>query len=47
LENLNERSLARPRPRWDDYIKIDVKEKKGGQGFDWIYLAEDGDKWRE
>jgi hypothetical protein len=37
--------LGRPRRRWVDYIKIDLREIGGG-GMDWIYLAQDRDQWR-
>jgi len=30
--------------RWEDNIKMDLEEKYGGM--DWIYLAEDRDRWR-
>jgi hypothetical protein len=32
------RSLGRPRPRWVDIIKIDLREI-GWSGMDWIVLA--------
>jgi hypothetical protein len=31
--------------RWEDTIKVDVKEI-GWKSVDWVYLAEDGDNWR-
>jgi hypothetical protein len=34
------RSLARPRRRWVDDIKIDLREK-GWNGVDWIDMAQD------
>ena len=37
--------LGRHRHRWEDNIKIDVKEVRCG-GMDWIELAEDRDRWR-
>jgi hypothetical protein len=37
--------LGRPRRRWVDNIKIDPKEI-GWSDKDWIYLAQDGDKWK-
>jgi hypothetical protein len=43
LENLKVAPLARPRRRWDDNIKIDIKGK-GRPRFDRIYLAQDKDK---
>jgi hypothetical protein len=39
------RALGRPRSRWVDNIKIDLREI-GWNGVDWIDLAEDGDQWR-
>ena len=38
--------LGRPRRRWEDNIKTDLQEM-GCWGMDWIYLAQDGDSWRE
>jgi hypothetical protein len=39
------RPLGRPRRRWVDNIKTDLREI-GWTGMDWIDLAEDGDQWR-
>jgi len=39
------RPLARPRRRWEDNIKMDLKEMGCG-GMDWIGLAQDRDRWR-
>jgi hypothetical protein len=39
------RPLGRPRRRWVDNIKIDVREI-GWDGMDWIELAQDKDQWR-
>jgi len=39
------RSLGRPRPRWEDNIKMDLQEMECGF-MDWIDLAEDRDSWR-
>jgi hypothetical protein len=39
------RSLGRPKRRWVDNIKIDLREI-GWDGMDWIYLAQDRDQWR-
>jgi hypothetical protein len=36
-----ERSFGRPRYRWEDNIKMDVKEI-GWEGVDWIQLAKVG-----
>ena len=39
------RPLGRPRRRWEDNIKMDLREVGGGGG-DWMELAEDRDRWR-
>ena len=39
------RSLGRPRRRWEDNIKVDLKEVGGGCG-DWMELAQDREWWR-
>jgi hypothetical protein len=39
------RPLGRPRRRWVDSIKIDVREI-GWNGMDWMELAQDRDHWR-
>jgi hypothetical protein len=39
------RPLGRPRRRWVDNIKIDLREI-GWDGIDWIDLAQDRDQWR-
>ena len=39
-------SLGRPRHRWEDNIKMDLREVVCDPG-DWIYLAEDRDQWRD
>jgi hypothetical protein len=39
------RLLGRPRHRWVDNIKMDLREI-GWDGMDWIYLAQDKDQWR-
>ena len=38
------RPLGKQRPRWEGNIKMDVKEI-GLHGMDWIYLAQDRDRW--
>jgi hypothetical protein len=41
------RPLGRPRHRWEDNIKMDLREVGwGGGGMDWISLALDRDRWR-
>jgi hypothetical protein len=45
LEKLEGRiPLGKPRCRWDDNIKIDLREV-GWRGMDWIDLAQDRNRW--
>jgi hypothetical protein len=39
------RPLERPRRRWEDGTKMDLRRLVGG-GVEWIYLAQDRDRWR-
>jgi hypothetical protein len=39
------RPLGRPRHRWEDNIKMDLREVGWG-GMDWINMAQDRDRWR-
>jgi hypothetical protein len=39
------RPLGRPRRKWEDNIKMDLKEVGWG-GMDWIDMAQDTDSWR-
>jgi hypothetical protein len=39
------RPLERPRRRWVDNIKMNLKETEW-DGMDWIHLAQDRDQWR-
>jgi hypothetical protein len=39
------RPLERPRRRWEDGIKMDLREIGWG-GVEWIQLAQDRDRWR-
>jgi hypothetical protein len=39
------RPLGRPKCRWEDSIKMDLREIGWG-GMDWIDLAEDMDQWK-
>jgi hypothetical protein len=39
------RLLGRPRRRWENNIKMDLQEVGCG-GMDWIWLAQDRDRWR-
>jgi hypothetical protein len=38
--------LRRPRRRWEDDIKIDLREIRWG-GMDWICLAQGSDRWKD
>jgi hypothetical protein len=38
------RPLGRPRRRWEDNIRMDLREI-GWEGVDWILLAKDRDQW--
>jgi hypothetical protein len=39
------RSLGRPTPKWEDNVKMNLREIVWG-GMDWIDLAQDRDQWR-
>ena len=39
------RPLGRPRRSWEDNIRMDFQEVRGGCG-DWMELAQDRDRWR-
>jgi hypothetical protein len=39
------RPLGRPKHRWEDNIKMDLREIGFGD-VDWIHLAQDRDRWR-
>jgi hypothetical protein len=39
------RPLGRPRCRWEDNIKMDLRET-GWDGMDWFDLAQDRGQWR-
>jgi hypothetical protein len=39
------RLLGRPRRRWEENIKMDLRDI-GWVGMDWIDLAQDRDQWR-
>jgi hypothetical protein len=39
------RQLVKPGSRWEDGIKMDLREIGWG-GLVWIHLAQDGDRWR-
>jgi len=38
------RPLGRPRLRWEDNIKMDLREVEWGR--DWMELVQDRDRWR-
>jgi hypothetical protein len=39
--------LGRPRHRWEDGIKMDLREIGwGGGGVEWLHLVQDRDRWR-
>jgi hypothetical protein len=40
------RPLGRPRRRWVDNIKMDLREI-GRDGVDWMDMAKDRDQWRD
>ena len=44
LTNMKEKTLVRPRRRWEDYIKIDLQEMRCGD-MDWMELAKDRGRW--
>jgi hypothetical protein len=39
------RSFGRPGRRWEDNIKMELKEV-GWRGMEWIDMAQDRDRWR-
>jgi hypothetical protein len=39
------RAVGRPRRRWGDIIRMDLRETVWG-GMDWIDVAQDRDQWR-
>jgi hypothetical protein len=39
------RSLGRPRRKWANNIKMDLRDM-GWDGMDWIHLAQERDQWR-
>jgi hypothetical protein len=42
---VEKRPLGRPRRRWVDNIRMDLREVGWGD-VDWIGLAQDGNRWR-
>jgi hypothetical protein len=43
---VGKRPLGRPRRRWEDGIRMDLR-KIGWGSVDWIQLAQDRDRWRD
>jgi hypothetical protein len=39
------RPLGRPSNRWEDSIRMDLREV-GWEGVDWMHLAQDRDQWQ-
>jgi hypothetical protein len=39
------RPLGKPRRRWENNVKIDIRERGWG-GMDWIHMVQDKDQWR-
>jgi hypothetical protein len=39
------RSVGRPRSRWEDNIRIDIAET-GWEAVGWVHLVQDRDRWR-
>jgi hypothetical protein len=44
-ETEGKRPFRRPRRRWEDGIRMDLREIGWGR-VDWIQLAQDRDRWR-
>jgi hypothetical protein len=44
-EEQEQRPLGTCRRRWQNNIKMDIKEM-GGEGVNWIHLAQERDKWQ-
>jgi hypothetical protein len=45
VKSEGKRPLGRPRRRWEDGVRMDLKEIGLGC-VDWIRLAQDSDRWR-
>jgi hypothetical protein len=41
-----EKTLGRPRRRWEDNIRMDLREI-GLEGVEWMNLAQDRDQWQD
>jgi hypothetical protein len=46
IKSAGKRPLGRRRRRWEDNIKMDIREI-GLKGVDWIHLAQDRNQWRD
>jgi hypothetical protein len=44
LENVKGRPLGRPRRRWENNIRMDLRNIRW-EDMNWIYLAQDRDQW--
>jgi hypothetical protein len=40
------RPLGRPRRRWEDVIRMDVRVVGWGKGVEWIHLSQGRGRWR-
>jgi hypothetical protein len=40
------RPLERPKLRWEDWVRMDLRENGLGGDVDWIRLSQDRDRWR-
>jgi len=45
VQNYVKRPLGSQRRRWEDNIKMNLREVGGGRGY-WMELAQDRDRWR-
>jgi hypothetical protein len=45
VKSEGKRPLGRPRRRWEDGVRMDLREI-GVVGVDWIRLSQDRDRWR-
>jgi hypothetical protein len=45
LENRKEKTFGRPRRKFEDNIRMEVRER-GWEGVDWMHLVQDRDQWQ-
>jgi hypothetical protein len=45
LKNLKEDTTWKPRRRWEDNIRMDLRETVW-EGVDWMHLVQNRDQWR-